>query len=223
MRKREATKSRNRSLLVDAGRRVFAKKGYDAARITDITAEAGLAAGTFYKYFEDKLHLFRVIVDSLTPIFRERLREARRTGDGEPPEAWVRRGFAAFLDIVEEYPELVKLFLIQGTPREVEFAATIQRIRGEYEKDLTADLESLAAAVPVPKTEVELLTRTIVAMTVDLSVRFLEDPVTLREPILHVLTHLVIGGVTHMVRQTAKGAVAAAVTRPAPPRPAVQR
>ena len=215
MRKREATKNRNRALLLEAGRRVFARKGYDAARITDITGEAQLAAGTFYKYFDDKFDLFHVIVDELTPTFRQRLRDARRIREGEAPDAWVRRGFGAFLDIGEEYPELVRLFLIQGSSRERRFDETITRIRREYEKDLTIDLEGLAASAAGPRAQVDLLSRAIIAMTIAMSVRFLEAPKTLREPVLHILTNLVIGGTRAIVRHPLQEGVPSHA-RPAP-------
>jgi AcrR family transcriptional regulator len=202
MRKREATKSRNRALLLEAGRRVFAKKGYDAARITDITGEANLAAGTFYKYFDDKFDLFNVIIDELTPLFRQRLREARRVGDDTSPAELAARGFAAFLDIVEEYPELIRLFLIEGSSRERRFDERIYSIRGEYESDLVRDLETLAAAVAIPRVQIDLLSRAVISMTAAMAVRFLENPRTLREPILHVLTNLLIGGTRALMRES---------------------
>jgi AcrR family transcriptional regulator len=49
---------RTRERLVDAGRRVFESKGFMEARITDITAEAGVATGSFYSYFDSKEELF---------------------------------------------------------------------------------------------------------------------------------------------------------------------
>ena len=39
--------ARTRQTLVEAARRVFERDGFLDARITDITAEAGVAAGTF--------------------------------------------------------------------------------------------------------------------------------------------------------------------------------
>ena len=44
-------------LLLDAAGRVFADTGYEAANIDQIVTEAGLARGTFYRYFDDKLEL----------------------------------------------------------------------------------------------------------------------------------------------------------------------
>ena len=44
---------RRQEILV-AAKRVFVEKGYDAATINDIAAEAGVAAGSIYRYFENK-------------------------------------------------------------------------------------------------------------------------------------------------------------------------
>src|SRR5690349_17103797 len=49
-----AIRTRTRALLVDAAVRVIARKGAGAAAIHEITAEAGLANGTFYNYFRDR-------------------------------------------------------------------------------------------------------------------------------------------------------------------------
>lgn len=43
-----------KALLVDAGLRVFEKKGLAEMRVDDIVAEAGVAKGTFYLYFQDR-------------------------------------------------------------------------------------------------------------------------------------------------------------------------
>lgn len=52
---------RTRGKLVDAAYRVFARDGFEDARIADITAEAGVALGSFYSYFANKEDLFREI------------------------------------------------------------------------------------------------------------------------------------------------------------------
>ena len=204
MKKREENKTRNRALLVEAGRAVFAKKGFRAARITDITTAAGLAAGTFYKYFEDKRDLFLFIVGELTPTFRKRLREARAFEENEAPEAWVRRGIAAFLDIVQEYPELVRLFLIREFSQNEKFAEVFRQVRAGYEKDLVGDLQRLIEAGTIPPIEAELVTHTIIASIVSLAIEFLEDPEKLREPVLNTLTHMIMGGFREMIRHSEK-------------------
>jgi TetR/AcrR family fatty acid metabolism transcriptional regulator len=54
---------------------VFARKGYFAARMTDVAKSAEVADGTLYLYFEGKEHLLLSIFDDVLSRFIERLRE----------------------------------------------------------------------------------------------------------------------------------------------------
>ena len=48
--------------ILDAALKVFAAKGYAAARMDDIAREAGVAKGTIYLYFENKEAVFKSLV-----------------------------------------------------------------------------------------------------------------------------------------------------------------
>lgn len=61
-------RDRTRSALLDSAISVFASKGFDATRITDITDHAGLANGTFYNYYRDK---HEVLADVATGLALE--------------------------------------------------------------------------------------------------------------------------------------------------------
>jgi len=50
---------------VTAARSIFERDGFLDARITDITAEANVASGTFYTYFDDKEAIFAAVIESL--------------------------------------------------------------------------------------------------------------------------------------------------------------
>ncbi|MGD9704587.1 MAG: TetR/AcrR family transcriptional regulator [Acidimicrobiia bacterium] len=80
--------------LVDAAGRVFAASGYDAANIDQIVTEAGLARGTFYRYFSDKLELITMLSDEaasvMSPLFVEFERFAERRDPAELRD-WLRR------------------------------------------------------------------------------------------------------------------------------------
>lgn len=62
MGKREDNKRRKEQALLEAGLRAFTAEGYDRASIETVAREAGVARGTFYLYFEDKLALFKALV-----------------------------------------------------------------------------------------------------------------------------------------------------------------
>ncbi|MGH3056585.1 MAG: TetR/AcrR family transcriptional regulator, partial [Gaiellaceae bacterium] len=72
--RRGAKRTRTRAQLLDAALRVFARKGTGAAPIHEITAEAGVANGTFYNYFRTReelveaasLHLAGRFADEIT-------------------------------------------------------------------------------------------------------------------------------------------------------------
>lgn len=51
--------ARTRARLLDAARVVFARHGYADTTVELVVAEAGLARGSFYTYFESKTDLFR--------------------------------------------------------------------------------------------------------------------------------------------------------------------
>ena len=62
-RRGSVSKAERRALILTAARDVFAKLGYHQSTIDDIVAEAGIARGTFYLYFEDKRAIFADLID----------------------------------------------------------------------------------------------------------------------------------------------------------------
>jgi AcrR family transcriptional regulator len=56
-------KAERRQQILQHAREVFARRGYHAAKIDEIVAEARVARGTFYLYFEDKRSIFGEILD----------------------------------------------------------------------------------------------------------------------------------------------------------------
>ena len=62
--KPERVAQRRRQIL-EAAYQVFATKGYQSASIADIAAELGIGHGTFYRYFDNKLDIFRHVIDQV--------------------------------------------------------------------------------------------------------------------------------------------------------------
>jgi AcrR family transcriptional regulator len=55
-------KEETRVRILEAAHRVFARRGYEAATVEEITAECGIAKGALYSHFASKEELFRTIL-----------------------------------------------------------------------------------------------------------------------------------------------------------------
>lgn len=82
---RSARGIRTRAALVAAARVVFERDGYLDARLADISAEAGVASGSLYTYFEGKEEIFQAVAEQVTEeMVHPHLRA--RTGVTDPRE-----------------------------------------------------------------------------------------------------------------------------------------
>lgn len=64
---------RTRQRLIDAAATVFARQGFLDTKITDITAEAGSANGSFYNYFDSKEEIFGEVIRRVNEQMRQTL------------------------------------------------------------------------------------------------------------------------------------------------------
>jgi AcrR family transcriptional regulator len=69
---------RTRIKLIRAAEKVFGAVGFYDARISEITREAGVAAGTFYLYFDSKEELLRALIQAINRDLRRTLSEGTR-------------------------------------------------------------------------------------------------------------------------------------------------
>lgn len=103
-RQQQAAATRER--IVNAARKVFAAKGYTAATIADIAAEAGVAIPTVYKTFGNKRALLAAITDRWTAQFAPRRDASFPTDPKAALTFWAaitRRQYETGLDIALTY------------------------------------------------------------------------------------------------------------------------
>jgi TetR/AcrR family fatty acid metabolism transcriptional regulator len=59
----EELREQRKGLILEAAATIFAERGYQRATVKEIAAQAGIAPGTIYLYFENKHDLLLTIVD----------------------------------------------------------------------------------------------------------------------------------------------------------------
>jgi len=75
-------KIRAKKRIIEAAITVFAKKGYNRAKMTDIAKEIGVSKGTLYQYFKSKEDLFEAVVQiPFEKIEEEPLAELLESGN----------------------------------------------------------------------------------------------------------------------------------------------
>jgi AcrR family transcriptional regulator len=83
--------------LLEAGRKVFAERGYHRTRVGDVAEAAGVSRAAFYRYFEDKEGLARALttraVQTVSLVFAELPASvsARDTAGRAALRRWLRR------------------------------------------------------------------------------------------------------------------------------------
>src|ERR1700747_850082 len=53
-----------KAVLLEAAAKVFARRGYDGASISEITSEAGLTSGAIYAHYASKAELFNATLEA---------------------------------------------------------------------------------------------------------------------------------------------------------------
>ena len=105
--RREATRAR----LIEAGRELFATRGYDRVGTEDLVAAAGVTRGALYHHFDGKRGLFAVVFEDVERELTERFPFERLTG--KDPFGALVEGIETFLDMSLDL-EVQRITLIDG-------------------------------------------------------------------------------------------------------------
>lgn len=97
---------RTRERIVQAAEKVFVENGYLGTRIADIAAEAEVAHGSFYTYFNSKEEVFRDVAERVTNEIYSAL-EGRTLG--ETPADRIRGANRRFLELYERHKGVLAL------------------------------------------------------------------------------------------------------------------
>lgn len=94
--------NQRRAQLVDVGRAVFAKRGYEATSVEEIADRASVSKPIVYEHFGGKEGLYAVIVDREMEYVVRRISEALAAGT---PRQRLEQAALAFLTYVQDQPD----------------------------------------------------------------------------------------------------------------------
>ncbi len=133
----QAPAADKRRAILDAAITVFARQGFHSARVSDVAAEAGVAYGLVYHYFDSKDQMLNELFSERWQLLLEASHEVQES-DASPRNKLA--GVANF--IIESYrhePELMKVIIVEVTRAANSFGRThLPEIRKAY--DLVAGI-----------------------------------------------------------------------------------
>jgi AcrR family transcriptional regulator len=138
----EARKAKNdvyRQHILDAAERVFAERGYETAKVQDISALAGLSMGTIYAVFPGKLELFTAILEGHGEAFVALVREV--ADRNLPPRAALTALIDVYINYFVEHPNFLRTQLRSGiswalgttlnSPNQLQYSNDIHALQAE--------------------------------------------------------------------------------------------
>jgi TetR/AcrR family transcriptional regulator, fatty acid metabolism regulator protein len=120
-----------RRLILDAGVRVFARRGFHHCRVSDVADEAGVAYGLVYHYFNSKEEILNTLFLERWQIMLDAIAEIDASERDARDKLYAVAGF-----IIESYrhdPDLMKVIIVEVTRAANSFGALhLEKIREAY-------------------------------------------------------------------------------------------
>ena len=102
--------------LLSAAEHLFGEHSYRRTTVADICAQAGMATGSFYAYFQSKSDIFTAVIRQINADVRAVQAAALRAAP-DTQRARERAGFRAYFDLMSRRPWIYRIV------REAEFLA----------------------------------------------------------------------------------------------------
>lgn len=175
---RAEKKAATRAALVEAGARVFANRGYEAASVEEIAEEAGFSHGAVYSNFDGKEDLFLAVYEDYI-AWRVREITAAREAGGEEMSSRARAAADQWMERVETDPGYFLLaleFTVYAARRpEVRkrFASRHVAVREAIARAYGDNARAAGISTPLPADEIGLV---VAALGAGLARERINDP-----------------------------------------------
>ena len=131
---------RTRERLVVAARQVFEERGFDATRMGDIAAAAGVSHGTVYTWFPTKEDALHAAVDSVT----EEMYSVLSTPEVTDPIERIALANVRYLEVHRETARLLEV-VAQAAVNDASFRAVLTGLRHAHVERVAKTIRRLQA------------------------------------------------------------------------------
>lgn len=162
------------SKIMDAAVKLFSTRGFTAASVDDICAEAGISKGAFYHHFESKQALFLALLDGWLQAIDSSIESSK---DKTVPETFMQMTEAfpyLFQTAGEGLPMFLEFWLQASRDKKI-WDASIAPYR-RYHKYFTSLIKKGVEEGSFVEVDPELASRMIVATAMGLLLQSLLDP-----------------------------------------------
>jgi TetR/AcrR family fatty acid metabolism transcriptional regulator len=111
-----------RRVILDAAVRVFARQGFHHCRVSDIAAEAGVAYGLVYHYFQSKDEILDTLFAERWSVLLHVIAEQQESG--APVEEQLYNVASFIIDSYRNDPDLMKVIIVEVTRAANSFGRT---------------------------------------------------------------------------------------------------
>jgi AcrR family transcriptional regulator len=170
-------------VVIEAAGRLFGERGYEATRLDDVAAAAGVTKPIVYRHFDSKRDLYLALLDRHRDDLAGFVASMPVEGT---PEARLRAVLEVWLDYVEARSYAWKM-LFRDTGGGPEIAARRREVHAEARAVLVDLIRSLAAT-PVPRRQLQPLAELMSMGMAALVLWWIEEAEVSRRAVLDSLT-----------------------------------
>jgi AcrR family transcriptional regulator len=191
---RKEQKLATRKALKDTARVRFQIDGYEAAQINDITADAGVAKGTFYVHFPDKAALADELLADFNAGFAERLLPVLQKRSNRELEKTIALAAEVFLDYWKENRGFVGAYA-EKSMAGLDLNQLQSGVNPPMQDAVGHALAQFAAEQGLNIAAPDLVIQGLLSLWLRLGLQFLFNPAVSRAQVLKTLVAMTTGAV----------------------------
>ncbi|MCB1173874.1 MAG: TetR family transcriptional regulator [Leptospiraceae bacterium] len=166
-------KVKTRTHIIESALRIMADgKSLDSLSLREVTRDAGIVPGGFYRHFQNMDEMGLAIVDDVSHKLRGILREARR--EGALSHIVLSSSISIFFDYVKENRLLFSFIYRERSGGNKRVRLAIQNEMKFFAAELALDLGQSPVFRKLPVSELEFLSEFVISTAFTLSGEFLD-------------------------------------------------